>query len=96
MCAGGAGAAGGGACAAGVAGGAGAVGAPEGACTDRTGIRSTAPHAHPSSGCGHWPRRPHIRHRTVTHSSAHVRSVTGRTVAPRATGGTTGAPHAQG
>ncbi|MGW6025430.1 hypothetical protein [Streptomyces sp. NPDC055099] len=69
---------------------------PEGAWTERTGIRSTAPHAHPSSGWGHWPRRPHIRHRTVTHSSAHVRSVTGSTVAPRATGGTTGAPHAQG
>ncbi|MEU3741296.1 hypothetical protein AB0E78_30075 [Streptomyces sp. NPDC032198] len=72
------------------------VGASEGACTARTGIRSTAPHPHPSSGCGHWSRRPHIRHRTVTHSSAHDRSVTGATVAPRAIGGTTGAPHAQG
>ncbi|MGW7269830.1 hypothetical protein ACWGH5_04890 [Streptomyces sp. NPDC054864] len=72
------------------------MGASEGACTARTGMRSTAPHAQPSSGCGHWSLRPHILHRTVTHSSAHVRSVTGVTVAPRATGGTTEAPHAQG
>ncbi|WP_157877664.1 hypothetical protein [Streptomyces kanamyceticus] len=50
----------------------------------------------PSSGWGHWVGRPQARQRTVTQESAHVWSVMTAAVAPRAIGGTTGAPHVQG
>ncbi|QEU90909.1 hypothetical protein CP970_08425 [Streptomyces kanamyceticus] len=61
-----------------------------------TGTRRTAPHVQPSSGWGHWVGRPQARQRTVTQESAHVWSVMTAAVAPRAIGGTTGAPHVQG
>ncbi|GAA2446096.1 hypothetical protein GCM10010273_27470 [Streptomyces lavendulocolor] len=72
----------------------------EGCCgtavTGRTGTRSTVPQGQPSSGCGHWSRRPHWPHRTVTHSSVQVRWVIGSAGAPLSRGGTTGAPHGHG
>ncbi|GAA2927800.1 hypothetical protein GCM10010446_10390 [Streptomyces enissocaesilis] len=64
--------------------------------TGRTGMRSTAPHAHPSSGCGHWSWRPHAPQRTVTQVSVQVRCVIRSGAAPRNSGGASGSPHAQG
>ncbi|WP_436848905.1 hypothetical protein [Streptomyces griseorubiginosus] len=69
---------------------------PECARTAATGIRSTVPHAHPSSGCGHSARRPHSAHRTVTQASSHTWCLTARAPAPGSSGGETGAPHAHG
>ncbi|WP_411055462.1 hypothetical protein, partial [Streptomyces sp. E11-3] len=64
--------------------------------TGRIGMRSTAPQAHPSSGCGHWSWRPQAGQRTVTQSSAQVRWVIGTGATPRRTGGATGSPQLQG
>lgn len=61
-----------------------------------TGTRRIAPQAQPSSGWGHWLGRPQARQRIVTHESAQVWSVMTDAVVPRAIGGTTRVPHAQG
>ena len=61
-----------------------------------TGIRSTVPQGHPSSGRGHWPRRSQAAQRRVIHSSSHTRWTTAAGAVRRSSTGTTGAPHAHG
>ena len=61
-----------------------------------TGIRTTVPQGQPSSGYGHWPRRPQAAQGTVTHSSAHARWTTAVGVPWWSSGGVTGAPQAHG
>ncbi|MFD8392573.1 hypothetical protein ACFV2N_26095 [Streptomyces sp. NPDC059680] len=61
-----------------------------------TGMRRIVPQGQPSSGWGHWLRRPQAVHGTQIHSSSQARWAATAGSAAGSSRGAIGAPHAHG